>query len=447
MTAMIFPKNPQLDPPNRPGGCIGRHPLVRWSGAVLIFFLTALTVSAQVSAGSADPATRLPRVFIAGSGIERKALRTGIPFIDLVEDPAQAQVRVSIESGPDGSIVRFLGQAEFQNKNDELTCRREAGEPAEAFQNKVIQTIKLGLMRYVSKTPAAGRINVRLLDLVKPTSVVDPWNFWVFSAGVDAFLNGEESYKSEMWMGNFSASRVTPQWKIRLGLNGNYQVNAYSLEDFQYRSTSNSKSFNGLFVRSLGEHWSAGAQVQIVASTFNNTRWSLIPRPAVEFDLFPYSESTKKQFRFLYSIGPTFVRYMEETIYDRTRETLLSESLTASLELKQPWGSISTSLAGSHYIGHADKYRVELNAGLSIRLFQGMSFNIQGSGSRIHDQLALPKGGASYEEIVLQRKQLATSFQYYFSVGFSYSFGSIFSNVINPRFGSGNGGMSMSISM
>jgi hypothetical protein len=447
MTAMIPIQNHQPDPPDRPGGRIGRHPYRQWSAAVLLFILGALTASAQVSSGSADPTTRLPVVFIEGLGLERSALQAEIPFIDLVADPARAQVRVSIEPGADGSIIRFLGQAEFQNKNEALTCRRDAGEPAEAFQNKVIQTIKLGLMRYVSKTPAAGRINVRLLDVVKPTAVVDPWNFWVFSAGVDAFLNGEQSYKSEMWMGNLSASRVTPQWKIRFGWNGNYQVNAYSLEDFQYRSASDGESFNGLVVRSLGEHWSAGTQFQILASTFNNTRWSLIPRAAVEFDLFPYSESTKKQLRFLYSVGPTFVRYLEETIYDQTRETLFSESLTTALDLQQPWGSISTSLSGSHYFGHADEYRVELNAGLSIRLFQGMSFNIQGSGSRIHDQLALPKGGATYEEIVLQRKQLATSFQYYFSVGFSYSFGSIFSNVINPRFGSGSSGMSMRISM
>jgi hypothetical protein len=43
--------------------------------------------------------------------------------------------------------------------------------------------------------------------------------------------------------------------------------------------------------------------------------------------------------------------------------------------------------------------------------------------------------GASYEDILLMRKQLATSFEYYFYVGLSYTFGSIYSNVVNPRFG------------
>jgi len=31
---------------------------------------------------------------------------------------------------------------------------------------------------------------------------------------------------------------------------------------------------------------------------------------------------------------------------------------------------------------------------------------------------------------------LATSYDYFVAVGFSYSFGSIFTNVVNPRFGS-----------
>jgi hypothetical protein len=45
--------------------------------------------------------------------------------------------------------------------------------------------------------------------------------------------------------------------------------------------------------------------------------------------------------------------------------------------------------------------------------------------------------GASLEDVLLMRKQLATSYEYYFSIGLSYTFGSIYSNVVNPRFGSG----------
>jgi len=68
-------------------------------------------------------------------------------------------------------------------------------------------------------------------------------------------------------------------------------------------------------------------------------------------------------------------------------------------------------------------------------------------GSIIHDQLSIAKGvGASLEEVLLRRKQLETNYNYYLSIGLSYTFGSIFTNVVNPRFGSeSSGGMSITI--
>ena len=48
-------------------------------------------------------------------------------------------------------------------------------------------------------------------------------------------------------------------------------------------------------------------------------------------------------------------------------------------------------------------------------------------------------GAASTEEVLLRQRQLRTSFSYSTNFGFSYQFGSIFNNVVNPRFG-GSGG-------
>ena len=39
------------------------------------------------------------------------------------------------------------------------------------------------------------------------------------------------------------------------------------------------------------------------------------------------------------------------------------------------------------------------------------------------------------EGILLSRKQLATDYEYNLRVGVRYTFGSIYSNVVNPRFG------------
>jgi hypothetical protein len=102
-------------------------------------------------------------------------------------------------------------------------------------------------------------------------------------------------------------------------------------------------------------------------------------------------------------------------------------------------------LQGSNFFHDFSKNRFELQAELEFRVWRGLSFEIDGSYARIRDQISLSAEGASYEEILLRQRQLATGYDYSFSVGFNFSFGSTRSNVVNPRFGTG--GRSISISM
>ena len=68
-----------------------------------------------------------------------------------------------------------------------------------------------------------------------------------------------------------------------------------------------------------------------------------------------------------------------------------------------------------------------------MRLFRGLSLTFRGSVERINNQLSLPRGGASVEEILLQRRQLATDYEVEGGIGLSYTFGSIYNNVVNTR--------------
>ena len=81
-----------------------------------------------------------------------------------------------------------------------------------------------------------------------------------------------------------------------------------------------------------------------------------------------------------------------------------------------------------------------MDAFLSVRITRGLNFNVNGGYSRVRDQLSLLKGGLSDEDILLRLKQLKTSYYYYTSVGLSYTFGSKFNNVVNPRFNFVGGG-------
>ncbi|MGD2295576.1 MAG: hypothetical protein PVF22_07040, partial [Candidatus Aminicenantes bacterium] len=232
--------------------------------------------------------------------------------------------------------------------------------------------------------------------------------------------------------------------KIQMSVHGMYNINKFTYDDLVIESKSESLSFNGLIVKSISEHWSIGAYFTANSSTYSNIKYALNPAPAVEFNLFPYSEFTKRELRFLYRLGYKAVKYREETIYEKTYENLWGQSLSAIFEAKQKWGTLSVSLTGSHYFHDFSKNRLRFSADLSLRLIKSLRFNIDGSYSIVHDQLSLPRMGASLEEILLRRSELETTYNYFFSVGISYTFGSIRSKVVNPRFGDGGRGIHIS---
>jgi hypothetical protein len=108
--------------------------------------------------------------------------------------------------------------------------------------------------------------------------------------------------------------------------------------------------------------------------------------------------------------------------------------LLSAFDVRQPWGSSGLSLELATYFHDFARHRFVMNGDIDVRLFKGFSVTMDGSVSRVHDQLYLQAGEASNEEILLRRRQLATSYRYRFSAGISYTFGSIFNNVVNTRF-------------
>ena len=425
-------------------------------GAARLFSLAALAVlgfalpvfPGEIAAGDAKR-TEGPKVFVMSREFDAGALLKPIPFVTPVATRDEAQVEVLIDPrGPvPGTefVLTFTGLREFAGKGQTLTYAPGPAETKAQVEAGLSRTLQMGLMKFVAGTPAARRVRISLRDRVKPTDVVDRWDSWVFSSSANGMFQGEKTYASRMFFGSFSANRVTPALKIRMSLSVSTQRDRFDYAGEEIRSRSESRGFEGLFGKSLGEHWSAGVYVTGASSTFDNIRSKVAVATAVEYNVFPYSESTRRQLRVLYWVGTNLVRYREETIYEKLRENLPQQGLEAAFEVKRGWGTISASLKSQNYLHDFAKYRLDLNSEISIRVFKGLSFNIHGGGARIRDQLSLPRRGASLDEIILQRKQLATSYNYYVMAGFSYSFGSIFSNIVNPRFGSGGSSVSISI--
>ena len=270
------------------------------------------------------------------------------------------------------------------------------------------------------------------------------WNSWVFKTSVSGYASGEKSYKSAYLNGSFSANRITEDMKASISVRYSYSADKYQVEDDLITSEYNSKSISGLLVKSLADHWSAGGSIYTGASKYNNTKLSFLVQPGIEYDVYPYSESTRRQLRLTYKAGFNYVNYIDTTIYNRVRENLWLQTLTVNYEVIQKWGSVELSLGYSNYLHDWSKNNISLNGYLSLRIAKGLNLNFGGGGALVHDQLGLVKGGATQQEVLLRLRELETQFEYFTTFGVTYTFGSIYNNVVNPRFGSiGGGGMTI----
>ncbi|HPW16885.1 MAG TPA: hypothetical protein PLP83_00745 [Candidatus Aminicenantes bacterium] len=416
----------------------------------VVLLLAAAAAAQAPPPGPAGPPPPKPRVFVDWPGGDLAALQAEAPFVEFVADLASANVLLAVApAGPAASgafTLAFTGKGPFQGDDNVLPFAPDPGAtPGEAARG-LAGAVKLGLLRYAAKTPVAADLAVTFLDQAKPTSVNDKWDFWVFSLSANTFLNGETQYRSGSYYASVSADRVTPALKIQTRAYGNWNDNWFDLGGGAvYESATHGYGGSALVVKSLSDHWSAGGFLEAESSTFSNLRLSLTAAPALEYDLFPYSESTRRQLRLLYRVGLTRARYYEETVYLRTAQTLLQESLDIAYKVVRPWGKAEARVKGSHFFHDFSKNRLEIEADLEFRIWRGLSFQIEGGYSRIRDLLSLSAEGATLEEILLRQRQLATGHSYSFSVGFNFSFGSTRSNVVNPRFG--NGGRSFHMGM
>jgi hypothetical protein len=292
-------------------------------------------------------------------------------------------------------------------------------------------------MPFIAKTPLEDRISIIYRVKSKPAPVKDNWNFWIFSLGTSASMNGQKSYKSRDLSGSFSISRTTENLKFSASIRASDNKSTFTIDDEEIDTSRNNWRFGSLLVKNIGRHWSIGGWLAASSSTYSNEKFTLQAAPAVEYNVFPYEVFTRKKLTLLYRINIGRYIYSEETIFDKSRETLFQESLTVDFRMKQPWGSISTSLTGSHYLHDFSKNRLALHGSVSLRIIKGFSFSFHGGFSMIHDQMSLVKAGLNPEEVLLHLKELSTTYSYYLSFGINYSFGSVYSNVINPRFGAG----------
>jgi len=371
-------------------------------------------------------------------------VRTEVNFVNYVRDPMDAQIFVLVTTESTGGggtqfTVNLIGQQDFTGRNDTLYYVSGQTDTYDEVRRGLTQTLKLGLVRYAARSVLAPQIQITYAALPDQPGGDrqrhDPWNYWVFNTGMSGNFSGEQSRTTTSLYGSASANRTTEKWKLSFGLSAQYSHTVQIISaDTTVASDTHSESFGSLTVRSLGNHWAAGLRTSVSASTYYNQTIDVRLLPAVEYNVFPYAEATRHTLTIQYTIGVDAVRYREETIYGRTSQVLPLHTLRALYNTSQPWGSANASVQGSQYLSEPKKMSLGLAGNLNFRVFRGLSLGVHTSVSFIHDQLYLPLAGATTDEVLLNLRQLATSYSYYSAIGFSYTFGSIYNNVVNPRF-------------
>ena len=409
----------------------------------------ALRVSAADSAAHQTPqppAGAQLRVFLDCENCFSDFLRSEITFVDYVRDRAESEIhllitRITTGSGGREYTAEFIGSGRFDGTTRTLKANTTSSDSEDTIRRQIANMVRLGLLGFVSAdgVPSGMRLEVELgSEHARPAVAGDRWDNWVFSLRGGGSIDAEESQRQIQFSGAASADRITPDWKITLGAEIEHEREQFNIDEEDeepFEATRREQDFNWLVVKGLGEHWSVGATGDVESSTFENTELGVSAAPAIEYNLFPYSEYTRRQFRIQYALGPRYANYYEVTLFDKTEETLAQHEVSATYDQGERWGTLEARAEWSQYLHDLDLSRLEIDGEVSLRILRGLSVNAEVGASRIRDQLSLPARGASPEEILLRLRELSSGYEFQFAFGITYTFGSIFSSVVNPRFG------------
>lgn len=425
-------------------------------GLVAILLVGAVTgAAAQNGPTPPSPAGTRLRVYLEACDCFEQFLRDEITWVDFVRQPQDADLQVigsAVQTGAGGveRTLRFVGAGRYAGSDFALRAVTLPNEPEDGQRRAVLSTMQVGLLNFAARDgmPEGFELNVEAPEPSAASGpVVDPWNFWVFEIGGDGSIQAEETRRETAWEVSVEADRVTHNWLLNFRADVETETESFDLDDDEDEGvrrrveiTRRERAARLFVAKAFGDHWSAGIDSNVQSSTFGNVELSTQVLPAIEFSVFPYSEYATRQLRFEYAVGAEHARYNEVTLYDRLRETRPRHELSATLEQRQPWGSIESRIEWSQYLHDLSLSRLELDGEVSLRLIRGLALDIGGSASRIRDQISLPKRGATPEEVLLRVRELQSGYEVRLFVGVSYSFGSIFNNVVNPRFGRLGGG-------
>jgi hypothetical protein len=409
---------------------------------------TASGIGHRTGTDSGAPSQTLLRVFAECSACEVDYLRQQLSFVNLVRDRLLADVHVLVTSLPSGSggeqfSIELTGRApggtDTALRSDTTRLSLRADVTSIEQRELVVRAIKIGLLPFMRSTASWDRLDLIAVAQTAASAGTargerDRWNGWVFRTNASGFANGDDNYAGHAVFLDVSANQVSDRQKVALTTFGEYRRDQFTLDDNRVVvAYQRSWSAQGLWVHSISDHLSAGALLSARSSLFGNTTLATRAAAAIEYNWLPYRDATQRQAVVLYALGVRATRYVDTTIFGLLRETRPQHSLTINTEVRQRWGTLFLIGEGAQYLHDRARFRVAVDAGFDWRITRGLTMGSYASYGITRDQLNIPGTSLNDEDRLLRIRELQSGSQFQLNLSASYTFGSLFNNVVNPR--------------
>lgn len=355
-------------------------------------------------------------------------IRLEIPYMSYRQERRAAHIHLQILTQEAGfrSLqynLKFWGQKEFEGQDQELVFTTNSNMTKDEIRINLVKVIKAGLVPYLSQTTAIDQVDISYDSGDEIVVWTDRFKNWTF--GVDGLfrLVGDvhdndipNRTNLDMYMG-IRVSKLTPDWRF----------NALIAFDRAWRWSKGSETmklrsnhYGGDLVATLGDHWAFGGVMDIdyrSNSTSRSNEWIARVGPKIEFNIFPYEEFIRNEFRINYIIRYNYAGLFRRSIGQLSENENYSHRLGFIYRIIRKWGDLSAIVyvyQGFRDLSIANTY---MNVGMRKRLGKGIFLNIKAIAQTRFGQENLSR------------------LSYTTEVGVSYLFGSLHNNVVNPRRG------------
>ncbi|MEX1212995.1 MAG: hypothetical protein WEA36_09135 [Balneolaceae bacterium] len=409
---------------------------------LFIVSILFLGVSGSRAEAQNRPQSPAPNVYLDCNRCSFDYVRLNIDFVNYVRDQADADIYLRITDAQTGSgreyTLEFRGIPPFSERLEVLTFTSLQSATSDEERTQLMRYIRVGLVPFLTETIVMQGLDVSgyspIEDLQSETQIVDPWNNWVFEIDLATSFDKEETEFNYEIEGGLEAERITENWKMDYSLDIELDRTEIDLSSGTRYVNRDSWSFDSFVAYSIRRHFSIGLFTEASASKTDNILVNLEASPAIEYSFFPYNEFQERRWVLQYRITPSYRNYDQTTVFLKNHEIVSQQVLSHQLRFDQPWGRIDIWTSASSYLHDLSLNRFQLNPYFSIRITRGLSVFLNGRYQIINDQISLPAEDITDTERLLGERQQATSYEFWLSFGFSYTFGSAYSNIVNPRF-------------